>query len=207
MTSMKMLKYPLSFSSKIRGEKMPEEGVIEEITNQTCPFCHKNTLSLRQTSKKIDYFGLVYIYSMSCSNCYYHKSDVELAESKGAVKCSFKVEKLEDLNARVVKASTATVRIGRIGKIEPGIASNGYITNVEGLLRRMKHQLEVIRDSDIDEENVAKAKSHLKKINRVLSGFEPIEIVLDDPEGNSAIISDKAECKINKKKDSSKDND
>jgi zinc finger protein len=80
-----------------------------------------------------------------------------------------------------------------VGSIEPGIASNGYVTNIEGLLNRMKHQLEVIKDSDTEKENVKKARNHIKKINRVLWGSETINIVLEDPDGNSGIISDKAE--------------
>jgi zinc finger protein len=175
-------------------EKKEEKGSdVSELGGQKCPVCGKNTLTLRESARDVPYFGTVLLFSMTCSNCRYHKADVEMVDVNEPVKFSFRVEKPEDLNVRVIKSSSAKVRIGRVGSIEPGIASNGYVTNIEGLLNRMKHQLEVIKDSDTEKENVKKARNHIKKINRVLWGSETINIVLEDPDGNSGIISDKAE--------------
>ena len=109
-------------------------GQVEEIKNELCPFCHKKTLILRQEEIEIPYFGLVYLYSIDCSNCNYHKSDVESAKSSGPIKISFEVSSEKDLNVRVIKSADATVKLPRILTISPGPASNGYITNIEGIL-------------------------------------------------------------------------
>jgi len=162
------------------------------ISGQECPMCKKNTLTLIESEKDIPYFGKVYLFSMSCSNCKYHKADVESENAGEPCKYSFNVENEEDIKARVIKSSTASVKIGRIGSIEAGIASNGYVTNVEGLLNRLKHQLEVIKETDDDPSSVDTARNHLKKLNRVLWGSESIKIELIDPSGNSAIIHEKA---------------
>jgi C4-type Zn-finger protein len=114
------------------------------------------------------------------------------------LKYTFMLENEEDMNIRVVKSANATVKLGTIGTIEPGEAASGYITTIEGLLKRMQRHVEHLRDAASDEgdkEAAKKAKNHLKKLTRVLWGQESIKITLSDPTGNSAIISPKAEKK------------
>ena len=98
------------------------------------------------------------------------------------------------MKIRVIKSSEATVKIPYIGSIEPGETANGYITNVEGILNRMKNQIEHLRDAaDADEEEVkTKAKNQLKKMTRIMWGQEKAQLIIEDPSGNSAIISPKA---------------
>ena len=38
-----------------------------------------------------------------------------------------------------------------------------------------------------------KAKNLIKKLNKALVGREPLKIIIEDPSGHSAIISDKAQ--------------
>ncbi len=173
---------------------MSDDLNIEVMEGELCPFCHKNTLTLRQSEREVPYFGKLILFSMDCENeeCGYHKADVEAEEQKDPVKYSIEVSSEEDLKIRVVKSSTATVKIAHVGSIEPGPASNGYVTNMEGILNRMKKQVEAVRDNSEEEADKKKAKNILKKLNRVIMGSEAITITLDDPNGNSAIISDKA---------------
>jgi len=96
------------------------------------------------------------------------------------------------MKIRIVKSAEATVKLPRIMTIESGPASNGYITNVEGLLNRMKKQLENVRDESDDKNDRKKAKNLLKKLQNIMWGREKIKLTLVDPTGNSAIISDKA---------------
>lgn len=164
----------------------------EVLAGQPCPFCHHNTLSLMEQEKEIPYFGKVFLFSMNCTNCNYHKSDVECVEAHDPTRYTIEVSKEEDMSIRIVKASSATVKIPHVVTIEPGEASNGYITNVEGLLKRVKHQIEVAKETAEDEEEINKAKNLLKKLGRVMWGQESLKIIIEDPTGNSAIISDKA---------------
>ncbi len=134
----------------------------EVLTGQPCPFCHENKLTLTEQKKEIPYFGEVYVFSMSCEGCKYHKADVECVEAKEPVKFTLEVSSEEDLKIRIVKSSYATVKIPHITTIEPGEAANGYVTNVEGILKRVKHALEIAKDTE-EEEDAEKARNLIKK--------------------------------------------
>ncbi|OVE74791.1 hypothetical protein BVX95_01175, partial [archaeon D22] len=158
-----------------------------------CPMCGKNELTLMEDERDVPYFGAVYLFSMNCSNCKYHKADVETEGGDDPTRYTFKIESEEDMSVRVIKSGDATLKIPRIMTIEPGPASNGYITNIEGIFNRVKHQLESARDNAEEKEERKKAKNMLKKIQNIMWGNDSITITLEDPTGNSAIISDKAE--------------
>jgi zinc finger protein len=164
---------------------------IETLEGQKCPMCGQDTLTLMETERDIPYFGKVFLFSMNCSNCKYFKADIESEKSNGPEKHTFEIEKEEDMKVRVVKSSTATIKLPHITTVTPGAASNGYVTNVEGILNRIKKEIEFIRDNDDDNESRKKAKNLVKKLNKVMWGEEKLKLILEDPEGNSAIISDR----------------
>ncbi|MFC1768957.1 ZPR1 zinc finger domain-containing protein [Nanoarchaeota archaeon] len=168
--------------------------MVEEILEgQPCPMCKGNSLALVQEEVEIPFFGKTFIFSMTCTNCKYHKSDIEAAEQKEPVKLSIDVESEEDLKIRIVKSAAATVKIPHLGSITPGPAANGYVTNIEGIFTRLKEQIENVKEADDDETNKKKAKNMLKKIGKILWGQEKSKLIIEDPTGNSAIISEKAQ--------------
>src|SRR3989338_9558133 len=169
-----------------------EESKLNVVMGELCPVCSKKTLTLTEREQEIPYFGKVFLFSMTCNGCKFHKADLECAEAKEPARYSIEVSGSDDMGIRVVKSGQATVKVPYVANIEPGEASNGYVTNVEGILQRVKHQVEVIRDNDEDAAAVDKAKALIKKINRCVFGEDKLKIVIDDPTGNSAIISDKA---------------
>jgi len=168
------------------------EPKIDKLEGQACPVCHKNTLTLTEQETEVPYFGKLYVFSMSCSSCDYKKADVEAEEQKDPVRWSINIESDKDMNIRIIKSSEATVKIPRITTIEPGPASEGYITNVEGLLEKVKEQIESVRDNEEDPDAKKKAKNLVKKITRIMWGKEKTKIIIEDPSGNSAIVSEKA---------------
>ena len=165
---------------------------MPELKNQPCPICHKKTLTLREEEKDVPYFGKCYLFSMNCSECKYNKADIEAAEKHEPSSYTIEINNEKDMNIRIVKSSAATVKIPHVTTITPGPASEGYITNVEGLLNKVKEQIEHLKNDAEDEEDRKKAKNLLKKLQRVTWGREKLKITIEDPEGNSAIISDKA---------------
>jgi len=171
----------------------------EEITGETCPICNEKALKLIEEEREVPYFGKMFIFSMTCSSCKYHMADVESAEQREPMRYTFELSSQDELNVRVIKSSNATVKIPNVITITPGPASNGYVTNIEGILNRVKHSIETARDAEEDEEIKKKAKNLLKKLFRARCGEEKLKIIIDDPTGNSAIISEKAE-KIQLKK-------
>lgn len=160
---------------------------------QPCPICKKPELTLMEAEDDIPFFGKIFLFSMTCGACHYHKADIEAAEKKEPVKFTFEVENQEDLKVRVVKASSATVKIPHLVTIESTEGSNGYITNIEGILKRIQRILEQVRDNEEDPASRKKAKAHLKKVQKALWGQDKIKIIIEDPTGNSAIISEKTE--------------
>ena len=165
---------------------------ITELKNQPCPICHKKALTLTESSLDVPFFGKAFLFSMSCSECKYNKTDVEAVEKKEPCKYTFEVSFEKDLKVKFVKSSFATVKIPHVTIITPGAASEGYITNIEGLLQRVKKIIESTRDSEEDPVAKKKAKNLLKKLQRVLWGRDKLKIIVEDPTGNSAIISERA---------------
>ena len=174
---------------------MPEnkdEKVPIVMKGQECPICKKKTLTLMEDEREIPFFGSCYLFSMTCSNCHYHKADIESEEQHPAVKYSLDISSEEDMKIRVVKSAAATIKIPHMITMEGGENSNGFISNVEGVLERMKKVIEFARDNEEDEELKKKAKNQLKKLMRVMWGQEQMKMIIEDPTGNSAIISEKA---------------
>lgn len=172
---------------------MTEQPDILE--NQQCPFCGEKTLTLMEAEKDIPFFGAVFLFSMDCSSCKYHKADLEAAEQKEPAKYTLEISTEDDLSIRVIRSSNATVKIPRMISMEPGQAANGYVTNVEGILNRFKYQIERAKEEADDKSAKTKAKNMLKKLQKVMWGQDKLKLIIEDPSGNSAIISDKAEYK------------
>ena len=138
--------------------------------------------------------------TMTCSSCHFHKSDVEAEERKDPVKITFTVEDKKDLNVRVIKSSEATIKIPQMKMdVRSSIASSGYLSNVEGVLVRFKKIIESERDNSEDDDVKKHAKNLLKKLWKVELGDEKLKIIIEDPSGNSAIVSEKAERQVLKK--------
>ena len=172
---------------------MPKEvSQQEEVEHQPCPLCSEKSLILTEREVEVPYFGKVYLFSMTCSTCKYHKADVEATEHKDPVKYEFEISSEEDMSVRVVKSSEATVKLPHIATITPGPAAQGYVTNIEGILNRVKYQVESAKEMEEGEEDKKKAKNMLKKILNITWGKEKQKLIIEDPSGNSAIISDKA---------------
>jgi len=165
----------------------------EQKPGEICPLCHKKTLLLMEKDTEVPYFGKIFLFSMTCSNCKYHKADIEAAERKEPSKFTFEISSEKDMKVRVVKSSEATVKIPYITTITPGPAAQGFVTNIEGILNRVKYQIETARDTAEDNSDKKKAKNLLKKLLKIMSGQEKQKIIIEDPSGNSAIISDRAE--------------
>ncbi|MBW2985887.1 ZPR1 zinc finger domain-containing protein [Candidatus Woesearchaeota archaeon] len=174
---------------------MAKKDKIDVLKGQMCPMCRKKTLTLSETETEVPFFGKLFVFGMNCESCKFNKSDIEAAEPKEPCKCTIEIKGKEDLQIRVVKGAEAKVKIPHVGSIEPGPASQGYVTNVEGIINKIKKQIEFVKDNEDDASARKKAKNLLKKLQKVLWGNEKLKIIIEDPTGNSAIISDKAERK------------
>jgi len=173
---------------------------MDKLENQKCPICFADTLSLSEDSMEIPFFGKAFLFSMHCSSCKYHMSDVEAEEQKEPTKYTLETSSDKDMSVRIVKSSTATIKIPTLKmSMEPGTASIGFISNIEGLLDKFKEIIEQERDSAEEEDIKQHAKNLLKKIWKAKLGDLQLKIIIEDPSGNSAIISEKAKIEKLKK--------
>jgi zinc finger protein len=174
---------------------------MDEIKNQLCPVCGKKKAILREEEIDIPYFGKTFVFSINCTECGFSKADVEAAEEREPVKIIFETSSEEDMKVRVIKSSNATVKVPTLRmSVESGEGSDGFISNIEGLIGKFEKVIEGQRDSSDDPAVRKSAKNLLKKIWKIKIGDIPVKIVIEDPSGNSAIISDKAEVSKMKKK-------
>jgi len=154
-----------------------------------CPICGSK-FTVSDYLYEAPYVGKLIISGGVCSRCGYKWSDVRLAESRGARRIVYRVEKPDDVNALVVRASTATVRIPELGvEIIPGYAAQGYITTVEGLVLDILEKTKFLCES-----GEAPREECLEKISlleKAANGEISYTIELLDPIGVSMIASNK----------------
>ena len=174
---------------------------MEVIKNQQCPGCGKKTLELKEEDKDIAGFGKVYVLSMNCGDCGFSKCDIESEEEKEGSVQTLVVDSEKDMKVKIIKSCSGTVKIPQIRmKIEAGENFEGFITDVEGLIEKFEKIVEKERDSAEDPSVKKSSKNLLKKLWKIKLGDVPVKITIEDPTGNSAIISDNVETKKFKKK-------
>jgi zinc finger protein len=94
----------------------------------------------------------------------------------------------------MIRSSSGTVKIPELGlAMEPGPASQGFITNVEGILMRFEDIVKTARRwNQEDAEKVVICDRILEKLKLAMEGEEELTVVIEDPFGNSMIVSDDA---------------
>ncbi|AKB17689.1 MULTISPECIES: ZPR1 zinc finger domain-containing protein [unclassified Methanosarcina] len=161
-------------------------------TRITCPLC-QNDLVMKWQRDNIPYFGEIMYITAKCQ-CSFRFADTMILSSKEPMRYELSIENLEDLNARVIRSTSGTIRIPEMGiTVEPGTVSDSYITNIEGVLQRVQNVLMTASKwVQEDEEKFARSQELLRMLNEVIEGKRTITIIIEDPLGNSAIISKKA---------------
>ena len=117
---------------------------MNTITKSPCPVCFTEIEFTWETTD-IPHFGEAMLIAGTCSNCGLKHTDTILLSSKEPCRYVLEVESLEDLDARVIRSCSGTIRIPELGvDVEPGAASESYVTNVEGVLDRIEGIVEFV---------------------------------------------------------------
>jgi len=159
-----------------------------------CPNCGKNA-RLVEHLQEIPHFGKAIITTLACEKCSYKLNDVMIANAREPALYKAEVSGKKDLEAKVIRSSTGTIRIDRLGiSIEPGPAAEGYITNIEGILDRVESATKaLIGAPGTDEADESKlARKELERIKKARNGEIQFNVIIEDPFGNSAMIGAKA---------------
>lgn len=146
-------------------------------------------------TQDIPYFGEAMLIAGVCS-CGFRHSDTILLSQKEPARYVLEVTDADDMDARVVRSSSGTIRIPELGvDIEPGSASESYISNVEGVLARVSEIVAFATRSALEACNMEAAgrgEEILESIDLARKGRFKLTFIIEDPLGNSAIASDKA---------------
>ena len=154
-----------------------------------CPVCGKE-IKILSSVYEVPYFGKILLTSISCE-CGYKHSDSIITEIKEPRRYTIKIDS-NNLFTKVIRSSSGTIRVPELGvDIEPGPASQAFITNLEGILSRIEDVVKMARNWNSDDrEKVERCNLILDKIDKTLKGEDELTLILEDPFGNSAIISD-----------------
>jgi zinc finger protein len=167
-----------------------------------CPACTAGILQVTSDQLEVPYFGEVMISTLVCTRCGYRSSDIVPLEKKEPKRYILEVDTSEKLSCRIVRSGTSVVQIPEIGaRIDPGLFSEGFVTNVEGLLQRFQNILfQLLKDltttmdiSDVDVK-IERTRKLIERLGNLIDGQisknDALTVVIEDPYGNSAIISD-----------------
>ncbi|KAF5028829.1 ZPR1 zinc-finger domain protein [anaerobic digester metagenome] len=104
------------------------------------------------------------------------------------------MEEPGDLAIRVARSTTGKIEIPELGlAVEPGTACEGFVTNIEGVLSRFEQAVETILANPESEDERAAALRMVETIAAAREVAFPFTVILEDPAGNSALVSEKAE--------------
>lgn len=159
-----------------------------------CPACGiEGVAKSIMKELEIPHFGKVLETTLLCPSCGFRHSDVIALEQNDPAKYVLEINK-NNLSIRVVRSQSATVIIPEVGvKVEPGPKSEGYVTNVEGMLTRFEDAVIKALNLFDDEESQTNAKNTLDHIRELKKGNGTATLIILDPFGQSNIVSEKAE--------------
>ncbi|MGQ9720678.1 MAG: ZPR1 zinc finger domain-containing protein [Candidatus Jordarchaeum sp.] len=163
-----------------------------------CPVCGKNTLESSLTSLNIPYFSEIFLVRFYCPSCGYSINDFLNTRYGKPIRCTYEIKNEKDLTARVIRASTGTIRIPELGTlIEPGPAAQSFITNVEGVIIKILDIAEIASKWVELEDEKKNCEMAIEKIKKAQSAEIPFTLIIEDPFGNSMIITkDQNQVKI-----------
>jgi zinc finger protein len=173
--------------------KVSEDKNIDIVSGMCyCPVCN-NVLDMRYNQDNIPYFGDVIEVSSVCS-CGFKFADTIILGQKEPLKHIKKVSSESDMFVRVIRSTSGTMRIPEWGvDIEPGPASEAFISNVEGVLDRIETVVNMVLKWAETSEECSRANDLLEKIRLAKDGKEAFTLVIEDPLGNSAILGEDVE--------------
>ena len=171
---------------------MNEESINEMVIK--CPACSIEGVA-KSIMKEIEipHFGKVMETTIQCPSCGFKHSDIIALEQNDPAKYVLEINR-NNLSVRVVRSQSATVIIPEIGvKVEPGPKSEGYVTNVEGILTRFESAVKKALNLFDDAESQKNAKKTLNEIEELKKGNTKATLIILDPIGQSNIVSEQVE--------------
>lgn len=152
-------------------------------------------LSLLSTNVSVPYFGDALESTLRCDKCGFRHADFMILGQKDPVRLMLHAKDEAALSIRVIRSNSGTIRIPELGfTAEPSALSESFVSNVEGVLTRAKDILLTALDwHKEDPQKVALLEHYIETYDRMMRAEQPFTLIIDDPFGNSAIVSDEVE--------------
>ena len=170
---------------------------MQSKVNAPCPQCSvEESLTMLTISSEIPYFGEHTQITVLCDKCGWKHTDFIPSDGEKPGFSSLVIDSEKKNAARVVRSSSCTIRIPELDlEVSPGGSSSGYVTNIEGVIKRFENAIEtIIRGSDEDQDGEI-ARQILERLRMVKEGGENVRLELLDPRGRSQIIHHDAESR------------
>ncbi|MCC7555826.1 MAG: ZPR1 zinc finger domain-containing protein [Methanoculleus marisnigri] len=159
----------------------------------TCPACG-GEIRIVHHRLDIPHFPDILLVSIACDACGFRHTDTIILGEGDPVRWTVRVEEPGDLAIRVARSTTGKIEIPELGlAVEPGTACEGFVTNIEGVLSRFEQAVETILANPESEDERAAALRMVETIAAAREVAFPFTVILEDPAGNSALVSEKAE--------------
>lgn len=177
-------------------EEEPAGNDLETMRNEVlvfdtnCPECNRPA----KTNMKlvnIPHFKEVIIMATNCEGCGHRTNEVKSggATEEQGTKITLHITDASDMTRDVLKSETCGVLIPEL-EFELGMAAlGGKFTTLEGLFKDIKDLIVdknpfILGDSGMSDK-VQKLKEFGEKIEKIIAGEMDVQIILDDPAGNS----------------------
>jgi len=165
---------------------------VERVIRAPCLQCSEE-IEYHYKTIEIPYFSDVLITTVICESCGFHSVDVMILGENEPARYTLAVSSPEDMESRVIRSTTGTIEIPELGiLVEPGPICDGFITNVEGVLVRVEDVIDRVMTWSEGEE-LERARELRSRIEEMRSGTVPFVLIVQDEDGNSAIIHPDAE--------------
>jgi len=170
---------------------------MESELNIDCPICNeKNSLVMLSRVDEIPYFGEHTQVTVKCNSCGWRQTDFIPAEGKKSGLCSLVVDDTKFLSTRVVRSSSCTIKIPELDlEVYPGSDSTGFVSNIEGVLKRFEGIVNMVlkqfmREDDVDPKSLSECIEIKERLANWINGdiSENFTIEFYDPRGHSQIL-------------------
>ena len=153
-----------------------------------CPVCKGRDTETFQQILDIMYFPNHYNFVFTCNNCGLKHNDFFAINQSKPMRHTYVAEGKEDWRTKVVQSSSGTLEMPQFGvRMEPGPKSQGRITNIEGILKTAIQITGFFTKEGEEEKTSNSARALVKSMEQLVEEWGKIEIILEDPLGNSTI--------------------
>ncbi len=165
-----------------------EEFNFETIATP-CPVCRSENTTVTQKIVDLPHFPQLWLFNLVCNECKFKHNDFLNLSVQEPMKYIYHAENKEDYTTKIVRAANGTISFPQIGAIiEPGPSANGYISNIEGILRDIQEKAQHLLKDATNKDEIERIEDYIKLLDEYINQNHPIDIVVEDPFGNSSII-------------------